>query len=55
MRLVLLTMGLITTCPPSGKMVGGDLGLEEKECEGLEQEMTLVNHPHHQLYRNGGY
>ena len=27
-----------------------DLGLEGKECEGLEQRMTLVNHPHYLLH-----
>ena len=55
LQLVLLAIGLITACLPSGKMEGGgDLGLEGKECEGLEQEMTLGYHPHHLLYRTGG-
>ena len=63
LQLVLLTIGLITACLPSGKMEGGggggggggrDLGLEGKECEGLEQEMTLGYHTHHLLYRTKG-
>ena len=50
LQLILLTMGLLTACLQSGKMEWVDLGLEGKECEGLEQRMTLVNHPHHLLY-----
>ena len=49
LQLVLFAMGLLTACLPSGKMEGADLGLEVKECEGLEK-MTLVYHPHHLLY-----
>ena len=30
LQLVLLAIGLITACLPSGKMEGGDLGLEGK-------------------------
>ena len=48
---VLLAMGLLTACLPSGKMEGGGyLGLEGKDCDGLEQEMPLGYYPHHLLY-----
>ena len=50
LQLVLFTMGQLTACLPSGKMEWADLGLEGKEYEGLELEMTLVNHPHHSPY-----
>ena len=53
LQLVQLAIGLIAACLPSGKMEGGGgggLGLEEKEREGLEQQMTLGYHPHHLLY-----
>ena len=56
LQLVLLAIGLITACLPSGKMdKWWGFGTEEKEFEGLELEMSLVNHPHHQLFRNGGH
>ena len=45
LQLILLAMGLLTACLPSGKMEWADLGLEGKECEGLEQRMAETNDP----------
>ena len=49
LQLVLFAMELLTACLPSGKMEGADVGLEGKECEGLEK-MTVGYQPHHLLY-----